>query len=70
MKVKTMSVERKVIRWGLGGKECKWQRGSRAKAARGSYSQTGEQTHGLALRALGREPRGMSRHEMVLHVTT
>lgn len=52
-----------------------WRRKGRktrvkAKAARSSYSQTSEQTHGLSLQGVGRKPTGLSRHEMVLHVTT
>lgn len=35
-----------------------------------SYSQTSEQTHGFSLQGVGRTPRGLSRHEMVLHVMT
>lgn len=39
------------------------------KAASGSYSQTSKQTHGCSLQGVGRKPRALSRHEMVLHVT-
>ncbi len=55
--------------WETGSR---WQRKSkkRVKTARSGYSQTSEQTHGPALQGVGRRPRGLSRHEMVLHVTT
>lgn len=38
-------------------------------AASSSYSQTSKQTHGCRLQGVGKKPRAVSRHEMVLHVT-
>ena len=46
------------------------EKGKNTKAVRSGYSQTSKQTHGLSLQGVGRKPRGLSRHEMVLRVMT